>query len=111
MGDPDARAGGWVGETYIIGADGERSSIDVLRAILEAMEQPTDAFDWVKDRPGHDRRYAIDSTKLRTELGWRPEHTDFTSGLEEAIRWYRDNEPWWAPVKDITEAKYAEQGQ
>ena len=60
---------GRIGETYLIGADGERNNITVLRDILEVMGQPADAFDWVKDRPGHDRRYAIDSTKLRTELG------------------------------------------
>ena len=102
---------GRVGEIYLIGADGERSNINVLRAILEAMGQPVDAFDWVKDRPGHDRRNAIDSTKLRTELGWHPRHTDFAGGLEETIRWYRENESWWAPAKDATEAKYAERGR
>ena len=102
---------GEIGETYLIGADGERSNIDVLRAILERMGQPADAFDWVRDRPGHDRRYAIDSAKLRRELGWRPAHTDFSEGLDQTIGWYRDNEAWWRPAKDATEAKYAAQGQ
>lgn len=102
---------GRMGETYLIGADGERSNIDVLRAILEAMGRPADGFDWVRDRPGHDRRYAIDSSKLRRELGWRPRHTDFAEGLEETIEWYKANESWWRPAKEATEKKYAEQGQ
>ena len=102
---------GRIGETYLIGADGERSNIDVLRAILEAMGKDPDDFDWVKDRPGHDRRYAIDPTKLRRELGWEPRRTDFAEGLAETIEWYRDNEAWWRPAKAATEAKYASQGQ
>ena len=102
---------GEVGETYLVGADGERSNIDVLRAILRAMGRPEDDFDWVRDRPGHDRRYAIDSSRLRRELGWEPRHTDFASGLARTIQWYRDNEAWWRPAKAATEAKYAAQGQ
>ena len=102
---------GAIGETYLIGADGERNNKEVLEQILEAMGEPADAFDWVRDRPGHDRRYAIDSTKLRTELGWRPKHTDFASGLTETIAWYRENESWWRPAKAATEAKYAAMGQ
>lgn len=102
---------GRMGETYLIGADGERSNIDVLRAILEGMGRDADDFDWVRDRPGHDRRYAIDSTKLRRELGWQPRHTDFAEGLAKTIKWYRDNEAWWRPAKEATEAKYAKQGQ
>lgn len=83
------------GETYLIGADGERSNLEVMRGILSRMGRDADDFDWVRDRPGHDRRYAIDSTKLRRELGWRPEHTDFDAGLDATIRWYRENESWW----------------
>ena len=64
-----------------------------------------------KDRPGHDRRYAIDSTKLRTELGWTPTHTDFESGLKQTIDWYTDNRSWWEPAKAATEARYKQQGQ
>ena len=102
---------GRYGETYLIGADGEKDNITVLHEILRAMGQPEDAFDWVRDRPGHDRRYAIDSSKLRHELGWRPRHTDFTDGLTATIEWYRNNEAWWRPAKELTEAKYAKQGQ
>lgn len=102
---------GRIGETYLIGANGERDNIHVLKAILERMGQHADAFDWVRDRPGHDRRYAIDPTKLETELGWRPIHTDFSEGLDQTIAWYREHEDWWRPVKEATEAKYAKQGQ
>lgn len=102
---------GNIGETYLIGADGEKNNIDVLHAILKGMGKDENDFDWVKDRPGHDRRYAIDSTKLRTELGWQPQHTNFEEGLAQTIQWYKDNESWWRPVKEATEAKYSKQGQ
>ena len=102
---------GRTGETYLIGADGERNNIDVLRAILEAMGKDADDFDWVRDRPGHDRRYAIDSTKLRRELGWQPKHTDFAQGLTDTIQWYTDHPEWWRDAKEAVEAKYAAQGQ
>ena len=102
---------GRIGETYLIGADGERSNVDVLREILRAFGRDPDDFDRVRDRLGHDRRYAIDSTKLRRELGWEPAHTDFAEGLAETIAWYRENETWWRPAKAATEAKYAAQGQ
>ncbi len=102
---------GRIGETYLIGADGERNNRDVLAAILEALGKAPDDFDWVKDRPGHDRRYAIDHTKLTTELGWTAEHQDFLSGLQATIDWYRENVAWWQSAKDAVEAKYVKQGQ
>ena len=102
---------GVIGETYLIGADGEKNNKDVVELILEELRQPRDAYDLVTDRPGHDLRYAIDSTKLRTELGWAPRFGDFEIGLAATIQWYRDNESWWAPQKDATEAKYRAAGQ
>lgn len=102
---------GQIGETYLVGANGEKNNIDVLKTILEQMGKPTDYFDWVKDRPGHDRRYAIDSSKLQQELGWKPQHTDFAEGLKKTIAWYKDNEAWWQASKADVEAKYKNQGQ
>ena len=102
---------GVLGETYLIGADGERDNLTVLRDILTVMGKDPDDFDWVRDRPGHDRRYAIDSSKLRRELGWKPVHTDFQKGLEQTIAWYTEHEDWWRPAKGATEAKYCAQGQ
>lgn len=99
------------GETYLIGADGEKNNKEVLELILETMGQPSDAYEHVVDRPGHDLRYAIDSTKLRTELGWTPSFPDFEQGIAATIDWYRENESWWQPQKAATEAKYREQGQ
>lgn len=98
---------GRYGETYLIGADGEKSNLDVLRIILSEMGLPEDSFDWVTDRPGHDRRYAIDPSKIRSELGWRPQYTDFDRGLREVIAWYSANEKWWITAKEATEQKYA----
>ncbi|WP_133545911.1 dTDP-glucose 4,6-dehydratase [Microbacterium sp. BK668] len=102
---------GEIGQTYLIGADGERSNRDVVELILELMGRSRDDYDHVVDRPGHDLRYAIDSTRLRTELGWEPRFQDFESGLADTIAWYRDHEDWWAPAKDATEAFYAARGQ
>jgi dTDP-glucose 4,6-dehydratase len=98
---------GQIGETYLIGADGEADNRTVMETILELTGQPKDAFDFVTDRPGHDLRYAIDSTRLRTELGWQPQFTDFRTGLADTVAWYRNNPDWWQPLKDATERKYA----
>ena len=100
-------AEGKIGETYLIGADGERSNKQVVETILELMGQPRDAYDHVTDRAGHDLRYAIDSTKLRMELGWQPTFSDFEAGLAATIEWYQANEAWWRPQKAETETKYA----
>jgi dTDP-glucose 4,6-dehydratase len=99
------------GETYLIGADGEKNNREVLSLILELLGRPADAFDHVTDRAGHDLRYAIDASKLRDELGWTPQYTDFRDGLAATVAWYRDNEAWWGPQKQQVEAKYAAQGQ
>lgn len=95
------------GRTYLIGADGERDNLTMLRAILGLMHRPVDEFDYVKDRSGHDLRYAIDPTRLRSELGWQARFTDLQKGLGATIQWYRENEPWWKDQKLIAEQKYA----
>ena len=99
------------GATYLIGADGERDNLSVLRMILLLMDRDPDDFDRVTDRAGHDLRYAIDATVLRGDLGWAPKHTDFTEGLRATIEWYRSNEWWWSPMKNQVEADYAKRGQ
>lgn len=102
---------GRIGETYLIGADGEQDNKTVIELILELMGQDPKAYDHVNDRPGHDLRYAIDASRLRTELGWEPRFTTFREGLADTIDWYRANEAWWRPQKDATEAKYAQLGR
>ena len=102
---------GTPGRTYLIGADGERDNLSILRLILQLMDSDPDDFDHVTDRVGHDLRYAIDASPLRNELGWTPVHTDLAEGLRATIDWYRDNEWWWAPMKAEVEARYTERGQ
>jgi dTDP-glucose 4,6-dehydratase len=106
---------GKIGETYIIGADNDHvNNKQVIEMILEQMGKPRDWYDHVNDRPGHDMRYAMDSTKLRKELGWKPRFTDnqgMERGLKATIEWYVQNREWWEAAKDDVEAAYAKRGQ
>jgi dTDP-glucose 4,6-dehydratase len=106
---------GRLGETYIIGADNDHvNNKQVVEMILRLMGKEADWYDHVNDRPGHDMRYAMDSSKLRAELGWTPQYTDNTGmerGLRATIDWYTENRSWWADRKAAVEATYAKQGQ
>ena len=86
-----------VGEIYNVGTGVETSGLTAAEAVLETMAKPRSLIEFVADRPGHDYRYALDTAKI-THLGWRPE-VEFGSGLERTVRWYRENEPWWRPLK------------
>jgi dTDP-glucose 4,6-dehydratase len=87
------------GETYNVGSGVEKTVEEIADAVLELTGKPSSLKTIVPDRPGHDRRYLLDSTKLRTELGWEPAHA-WESGLEETVRWYADNRDWWEPLRE-----------
>ncbi len=101
---------GTCGETYLIGTGDERNAKEVVELILELMDKPVDWYEHVADRPGHDMRYAMDSSKIRSELDWKPQLANFREGLLGTIEWYRQNEAWWKPVKDQIEANYLAKG-
>ena len=101
---------GTIGDTYLIGADGEESNKEVVHLLNELMGYEPDDYEFVADRAGHDLRYAIDASKLRDELGWTPKFKNFREGLQETINWYTENSDWWEPQKEAVEAKYAEAG-
>ncbi len=104
-----------IGETWIIGADNDHvNNRQVIELILELMGKDPKDYDHVNDRPGHDMRYAMDSSKLRNELGWQPRYTDnngMREGLKATIAWYTQNRAWWEAQKQAVEAAYAKQGQ
>ena len=102
---------GKIGDTYLIGANGEKDNKTVIELILKLMGKDPSEYEHVNDRPGHDMRYAIDASKLESELGWSPKYTDFDAGLKATIDWYTQNENWWRPQKEATEAKYKELGR
>jgi dTDP-glucose 4,6-dehydratase len=95
------------GEVYNIGADAERTNLEITQTILRKLDKPADLIRHVRDRPGHDRRYAIDSSKIRNELDWRPE-TPFQEGMASTIDWYIRNEPWWKKIKSGEYVEYYE---
>jgi len=99
------------GQTYLVGADGERDNRTVVEAILRCLGRDPSGYDLVPDRPGHDMRYAIDASKLRRELAWEPAYRDFEAGLAATVEWYQQNEAWWRPAKAATEARYATLGR
>jgi dTDP-glucose 4,6-dehydratase len=102
---------GRIGETYLVGADGERTNLEVVRALLRLMGRPADDYELVADRAGHDQRYAIEAGKLRLELGWTPRFQDLDRGLADTVAWYTEHRDWWGPHKAATEAAYAAKGQ
>jgi dTDP-glucose 4,6-dehydratase len=95
------------GEAYNVGGPDEVANIDVVRRIVELTERDESLIEYVADRPGHDRRYSLESSKLRNELGWRPA-VSFDEGLERTVDWYRDNESWWGPIRSGEYRSYYE---
>ena len=98
---------GKVGEIYNIGGHNERTNLEVVKTILKALNKPESLIKFVTDRPGHDRRYAIDPTKIETELGWKPEYT-FDTGIVKTIEWYLNNKEWWEHIISGEYTKYFE---
>src|SRR3990172_2448274 len=88
---------GEIGEVYNVGTGNEIPNIEITKILLKELGKDESSIDYVKDRPGHDRRYAIDSTKLR-KLGWKPE-TNFEDGVKQTVSWYKQNEQWWKRIK------------
>lgn len=96
---------GRVGEVYNVGGHNEMKNIDIVKLICKALGKPESLIHFVKDRKGHDRRYAIDPAKIHRELGWLPE-TKFADGIQKTIQWYLDNEEWWQPIVNGDYVKY-----
>lgn len=91
---------GKAGEIYNIGGNNEYTNLEITREILKILNKPENLIEFVEDRPGHDRRYAIDSSKIQKELGWKAEYS-FIEGLKETIEWYKENTEWWKKIKNM----------
>ncbi|WP_223065898.1 dTDP-glucose 4,6-dehydratase [Paenibacillus caui] len=98
---------GRVGEVYNIGGNNERTNIQIVKTILEQLNKPESLITYVQDRPGHDRRYGIDPTKLTSELGWKPKH-NFESGIKATIEWYLNHQEWWTRIQSGEYQEYYE---
>ncbi|HUD08652.1 MAG TPA: dTDP-glucose 4,6-dehydratase [Candidatus Saccharimonadales bacterium] len=98
---------GKIGETYCIGGNSEKTNMEIVKKILELLGKGEEMIEYVKDRPGHDRRYAIDFSKIKNELGWQP-RTSFEDGMRKTVEWFESNESWWRDVKSGEYQKYYE---
>lgn len=98
---------GRVGEVYNVGGHNEKTNLEVVKTILKAVDRPESLIEFVTDRPGHDLRYAIDPTKIETELGWKPAY-NFDTGIRQTIQWYLDNKEWWENIISGEYEKYFE---
>ena len=106
---------GKIGEVYNVGGHNERSNLQVVQTILKTLNKPESLIKYVEDRKGHDCRYAIDPTKLETELGWKPKY-NFDTGIQQTIEWYLNNKEWWENIlsgeyQNYFEKMYVEKGR
>jgi dTDP-glucose 4,6-dehydratase len=99
---------GKIGETYCIGGNAEKTNMEIVKKILELLNKGEEMIEYVKDRLGHDRRYAIDFSKIKSELGWQP-RTSFEEGMQKTVEWYKENPDWWKKIKSGEYLKYYEE--